>query len=73
MIAGPFTETDKKYLRHAIRLAQVAERMGNLPIGAVMVLKGKVIAEGKNSIWVLQFDATRHAEIEALRSIPVDL
>jgi tRNA(adenine34) deaminase len=69
----PITEADKKYLRRAIQLAREAERLGNLPIGAVVVLKGKVIAEGKNSIWAPHFDATRHAEIEALRSVPADL
>jgi tRNA(adenine34) deaminase len=69
----PITEADKQYLRHAIRLAREAERLGNLPIGAVMVLKGEVIAEGKNSMWVPKFDATRHAEMEMLRSVPVDL
>jgi tRNA(adenine34) deaminase len=73
MIAGPFTETDKKHLRHAMRLAREAERLGNLPIGAVVVLKGEVIAEGKNSIWAPHFDATRHAEMEALRSVPAHL
>jgi tRNA(adenine34) deaminase len=73
MVAGPFTETDKKYLRHAIRLAREAERLGNLPIGAVMVLKGEVIAQGKNSIWAPHFDATRHAEMEMLRSVPAHL
>jgi tRNA(adenine34) deaminase len=69
----PVTETDKKYLRRTIQLAREAERLGNLPIGAVMVLKGEMIAEGKNSIWAPQFDATRHAEMETLRSVPAHL
>jgi tRNA(adenine34) deaminase len=73
MIAVPLTETDKKHLRHATGLAREAERLGNLPIGAVVVLKGEVIAEGKNSMWAPQFDATRHAEMEALRSVPAHL
>jgi tRNA(adenine34) deaminase len=32
-----------------------------------------VVAEGRNAIWVPKFDATRHAEMEALRAVPVDL
>jgi tRNA(Arg) A34 adenosine deaminase TadA len=30
-------------------------------------------AEGRNAIWVPESDATRHAEIEALRAVPADL
>jgi tRNA(adenine34) deaminase len=67
------TETDKTYLRHAIQLAQEAERSGNLPIGAVIVLDGEVIAEGKNAIWAPHLSLTRHAEMEALRSVTPDL
>ena len=60
-------------MRHAIRLAEEAQRVGNLPIGAVIVLDGEVVAEGKNSIWVPEFKPTRHAEIEALDAVPSDL
>ena len=36
-------------------------------------LGGKVVAEGKNSIWVPEWDAGRHAEMEALRRVPPEL
>lgn len=64
---------DKKFMRRAIDLALLAEREGNLPVGAVISLEGKVVAEGRNALWVPQFDATRHAEIEAIRAVPKEL
>jgi len=66
-------EDDLAFLREAIRLAEEAERKGNLPIGAVIVLNGQTIARGMNAIWQPAIDLTRHAEIEALRSLPPDL
>lgn len=64
---------DKLFMRRAIELANLAEQEGNLPIGAVIVLDGRIVAEGRNSIWVPRFDATRHAEMEALRAVPQEL
>ena len=57
------------FLREAIRLAQEAEQKGNLPIGAVIVLDGQIIARGMNTIWQPAIELTRHAEMEALRSL----
>jgi tRNA(adenine34) deaminase len=68
-----FTSEDAKFMRRAIELALLAEREGNLPVGAVITLQGEVIAEGKSAIWVPRFDATRHAEMEAIRVVPADL
>lgn len=64
---------DQSYLREAIRLAEEADREGNLPVGAVMVLDGQIIARGKNAIWEPALDLTHHAEMEALWSLPPDL
>ena len=61
------------FLREAIRLAEEAHRRGNLPIGAVIVLDGDVVARGMNSIWKPHRDLTRHAEMEALRAVPAEL
>jgi tRNA(adenine34) deaminase len=63
-------DQDTTYLRRAIRLAREAERNGNLPIGALVCLDGEIVGEGKNSIWRPAVDLTRHAEMEALRSVP---
>jgi tRNA(adenine34) deaminase len=68
-----FAMEDKLFMQHAIELALLAEQEGNLPVGAVIVLNGNVVAEGRSVIWVPKFDATRHAEMEALRAVPQDL
>lgn len=65
--------SDIDYLRRAIQLAQEAQQKGNLPIGACITLDGNIIAEGKNSIWFPKYRPNRHAEIEALDAVPVDL
>ena len=65
--------SDIAHLHHAIRLAQEAQQVGNLPIGAVITLDGKVVAEGKNLIWVPELHPGHHAEIEALKMVPPEL
>lgn len=64
------TLKDDYYLQATVKLALEAEMIGNLPIGAVIVLNDKIISEGKNSIYVPIYQPDRHAEIEALKSIP---
>ncbi len=64
---------DKKFMRRPIELALLAEREGNLPVGVVVALDSEVVAEGRSAIWAPEFDATRHAEIEALRAVQADL
>lgn len=61
---------DITFMHEAILLAQEAERNGNLPIGAVIVLGGEIIARGKNAIWQPSLALTHHAEMEALRTVP---
>jgi tRNA(adenine34) deaminase len=58
--------TDESYMRYAIRLAQRAEDLGEVPVGAVLVKNEKVIAEGWNQMIDLH-DSTAHAEIMAIR------
>jgi hypothetical protein len=53
-------------MRHAIRLAQRAEAQGEVPVGAVLVLDNKCIAEGWNTP-ITDNDPTAHAEISAMR------
>ena len=60
------SDIDMLHLRRAIELALEAEAEGNLPIGSVISLDGKNVAEGKNAIWVPEFNPIRHAEMEAL-------
>ena len=58
---------DAAWMRYALHLAQRAEAQGEVPVGAVVVKDGKVIAEGWNNPITLH-DPTAHAEIVALRN-----
>lgn len=53
-------------MRAALDQAREAERHGEVPIGALVVLDGAIIGEGYNQP-VGSHDATAHAEIVALR------
>ena len=58
--------TDKDFLREALELAREAERGGEVPGGAVVVVGGCVLGRGRNSSIALN-DPTAHAEILAMR------
>ncbi len=53
-------------MRRALREAQKAEAQGEVPVGAVVVQGGRVIARGHNRPLGLS-DPSAHAEIQALR------
>lgn len=53
-------------MRAALELAAEAERAGEVPVGAVVVVDGRVAGRGFNSP-LSQSDPTAHAEILALR------
>jgi tRNA(adenine34) deaminase len=57
---------DLTYLRAAIAEAHAAEAAGEVPIGAVIVHQGEIIARGQNRV-LRDHDPTAHAEIVALR------
>ena len=54
------------YMREAIAEAQKAYAIGEVPIGAVVVLNGQIIGRGHNLRETLK-DSTAHAEIVAMR------
>lgn len=56
---------NEKFMKSALKCAQKALDEGEVPIGAVVVLDGKVIARGHNRRTKKQV-ATAHAEIEAI-------
>jgi tRNA(adenine34) deaminase len=66
-------EQDIAYLRRAVHMALEAERMGNLPIGAVITLDARIIAEAGNAVVIPHYHPGRHAEIEALKHVPANL
>jgi tRNA(adenine34) deaminase len=53
-------------MRAALEQAREAERHGEVPVGAVVVLDGAIIGRGYNQP-IGSHDATAHAEIVALR------
>jgi tRNA(adenine34) deaminase len=57
---------DEVWMRLALDEAADAERLGEVPIGAVVVLGEKVIGRGHNRVRA-ERDPTAHAEIVALR------
>jgi tRNA(adenine34) deaminase len=58
---------DEQFMGEALRLAREAEAGGEVPVGAVLVAQGQVIATGKNCP-IGTNDPTAHAEILAMRS-----
>ena len=59
-------ESDLHFLRSAIAEARDAEASGEVPVGAVLVYNGEIIARGQNRV-IRDHDPTAHAEIVALR------
>ena len=58
---------DEAFMRKALELAEEAEKEGEIPIGAVIVKDGRVIAAGRNRR-ELGKNALYHAEIEAINA-----
>jgi len=58
--------SDLEAMREALAEARKANAAGEVPIGAVIVCRGEMIARGQNSV-IRTSDPTAHAEIVALR------
>ena len=58
--------TDERYMKEAVRQAQKASALGEVPIGCVIVYEDKIIARGYNRRMVDQ-NVLSHAEIIAIR------
>ena len=59
-------KTDLRFMRRALALARRAPAHADVPVGAVVVKDGRVLARGKNAREKAQ-DPTAHAEVVALR------
>jgi tRNA(adenine34) deaminase len=59
------TPPDEYFMREALRQAQKAYTADEVPVGAVVVREGKIIARAHNQVELLK-DATAHAEMLAL-------
>jgi tRNA(adenine34) deaminase len=58
--------SDELFMEEALRAAQRALEMGEVPVGAIVVCDGRVVAKGWNQN-LAGNDPTAHAEIMALR------
>ncbi len=58
-------QTDEKFMQMALKEAKKALAEGEVPIGAVIVCAGKVIASAHNLTETLH-DVTAHAEMQAI-------
>jgi tRNA(adenine34) deaminase len=64
-LRNAMNDQDQIYMQAALRQAEIAEENGDVPIGAVIVHNGQIIAKAYNQREQLK-DPTAHAEIIAL-------
>src|SRR3954451_14650296 len=57
--------TDESFMNEALRLARKAFEKEEVPVGAIVVRAGRIIAPGFNQVEMLK-DATAHAEMLAI-------
>ena len=60
-----FSENDKEFMQSALSLARQAAAEGEVPVGAVIVHKGKIIGSGRNGREKTK-NALAHAELLAI-------
>ena len=65
-VAADVSPDDLKFMRAALREAVKAGEKSEVPVGAVVVLDGKIVARAHN-VRTTACDPTAHAEIMALR------
>jgi len=58
-------EQDIEWMKHALKLADKAEAIGEVPVGACVVANGEVIGEGWNTP-IQDHNPTAHAEVHAV-------
>lgn len=63
---------DSSFMRQALKAAHLAQDLGEVPIGAVLVHEGQIIGQGYNLRETSQ-DPTTHAEMIAIRQAAAQL
>ena len=58
--------SDELWMEEALRCAQRALELGEVPVGAIVVREGKIVGRGWNRS-IIDSDPTAHAEVAALR------
>jgi len=64
--------SDEQYMQAALELAQQAQAINEVPVGAVVVKDGIIVGRGFNAP-ILQHDPSAHAEMQALRDAAKNL
>jgi len=64
--------SDITFMERALSLARSASNKGEVPVGAILTLDGKIIGEGENCP-IACHDPSAHAEIMALRNAATKL
>lgn len=67
MRRGPITAADVDGIQHALRLARAAAVLEEVPVGAVIMSEGSVVAEGHNET-IRRNDPTAHAELLVIQA-----
>ena len=62
---GSISDTDAAFMRKALAEAEQAEREGEVPVGAIVVCRGRGLARTHNLTETLH-DVTAHAEMQAI-------
>lgn len=57
---------DEKYMQEALKEAQIAASLGEIPVGAVIVKDGEIVGRGHNNAEGM-LDPTCHAEMQAIK------
>ena len=65
-----FTDADQQWMEHAIELANQAEAIGEVPVGAVVVRDQQLLGTGYNRV-IIDSDPSAHAEMLALRNAAI--
>ncbi len=65
-LSDSLAEQDQRWMARAMALADQGAALGEVPVGAVVVLEGRVIGEGFNQP-ISSHDPSAHAEVVALR------
>lgn len=60
-------ERDRHFMRRALQLAELSFAQQEVPVGALIVIDDRIIAEGRNRVEE-RSDPTAHAEMEAIRA-----
>ncbi|MDE2732603.1 MAG: tRNA adenosine(34) deaminase TadA [Bacteroidota bacterium] len=65
MSLAQFLETDRRWMKSALRQAELAAEAEEVPVGAVVIHENRIIGRGHNMVESLR-DPTAHAEMIAI-------